>query len=276
MHLFRQKIVTINLAIIVLLLLACEEKKQTQEYVAKVGNSVLTKEALDNYLSEEQNKNKFKNEFIRQWVDQELLYLEAEDKKLTNTEQYLNLLETTKRNIAASVLLDNYFKDNFSKPTESQLNVLYESHKDSFVLTDDGFVLNIYEFNNEQSALDFRNLALQTDWKNAEQVFENDSSIVDKSGGSFFFNYSLSPLDYSRLVKALNPGEISMVMQKEPSLFAVVQMVKIISKDSVPEFYLVKDQVEEMYFYNKSQELYGEYMEKLYSKYNVELKKVDE
>ena len=276
MYLLRKKIITINLTLVLLFLLSCEEKKQSQEYVAKVGNTILTEEGLENYLSEDKNTKKFKNEFVRQWVDEELLYLEAENKEFTKSKKYLSLIDAAKKQIAGSLLLEKYFEENFSKPSDNTLSLFYDKIKESLTLTDDGYVLNMFDFNNEQSASEFRNLAVQNDWNNAKYDFENDSSVVSSSSNEFLYGYRLSPLDLSRTVKALNPGEISLVVQKEPSLFTVVQLIKIIDKNTVPDFNLVKDEVEEIYYFEKRKELFQKYLDQLYSKYKVELKKVDE
>ena len=77
-------------------------------------------------------------------------------------------------------------------------------------------------------------------------------------------------------MQALNEDEISLVIQKEQSIFTVVQKVKEVSRNTIPEFDLVKDEVEQIYYYEKQKEIYNDYLEKLYSKYKVELKKVDE
>ena len=276
MYSFQKKIIACNIVLLFLFLLSCEEKKQPQEYVAKVGNTILTEEGLENYLSENKNSKKFKNEFVRQWIDEELLYLEAEKTEFTKAKNYLSLLETAKKQIAGSLLLENYFDDNYSKPSDNTLSLFYDKIKESLTLTDNGFVLNMIDFNNEQSALDFRNLAVQVGWTNAKGIFENDTAVVSKFNNSFLYGYRLSPLELARTVKALDPGEISLVVQKEPSLFTVVQLVKTVNKNTVPDFYLVKDDVEEIYYFEKRKELFEKYMDKLYSKYNVELKKVDE
>lgn len=276
MYSFRKKIVIINIVLVLLFLVSCEEKKQPREYVAKVGNTILTKEGLENYLSQNKNSKKFKNEFVRQWIDEELLYLEAEKSEFTKSKKYLSLLETAKKQIAGSLLLENYFDDNYSEPSDNTLILFYDKIKENLMLTDNGFVLNMLEFNNEQSALDFRNLSVQSGWNNARSVFENDTAVISKFNDSFLYGYRLSPLELSRTIKALDPGEISLVVQKEPSLFVVVQLVKTVDKNTVPDFYLVKDDVEEIYYFEKRKELFEKYLDKLYSKYNVELKKVDE
>ncbi|MBU1349365.1 hypothetical protein KJ781_04835, partial [Patescibacteria group bacterium] len=115
-----------------------------------------------------------------------------------------------------------------------------------------------------------------SDWQNTINIFANDSALIQKSENSFYYGYNLSPLELSRTVKALNPGEISLVLQKEPSLFTVVQMVKVINKNTYLDYDLVKDQVKEIYYFEKRKELLNKYLHQLYSKYNVELNKVDE
>lgn len=54
MHSARHKILAINFALTLAVLIACEENKQVKdEYVARVGNTILTKEGLENYLSQD-------------------------------------------------------------------------------------------------------------------------------------------------------------------------------------------------------------------------------
>ena len=131
-------------------------------------------------------------------------------------------------------------------------------------------------FSNEQSAFEFRNSALQSSWKEAKVKYETDSFFVSQSDETFNLGYKISPLELSRTIKVMLPGEISLVVKKEPALFTVVQLVKIIEKNTVPEFNFVKNEIEEMYYFGKRKELLSEYLNQLYSKYKVELKKVDE
>lgn len=277
MHSARHKILTINFALVLAVLIACEENKQVKdEYVARVGNTILSKEGLENYLSQDKYSKKFKNEFVRQWIDEELLYQEARDKEIISSKEYLELLETAQKQLAGALLLQKQLSENISEPSDNVLGIFYDKIKENLRLADNAYVINIFDFNNEASALEFRNQVLQTNWNQAGKIFEKDSGFVSRSDESLLYNYQLSPLHLSRIVKEMNPNEISLIIEKEPTIFTVVQMVKILSKDAVAEFNFVKKEVKEIYYFQKRKELFSKYLDELYSKYKVEIKKVDE
>jgi len=277
MRLVRHKIQIINFALILAVLVACEENKQVQdEYVAKVGNTILTKEGLENYLSQDKYGKKFKNEFVRQWIDEELLYQEALGSEIIESKKYLQLIETAQKQIAGALVLEKQLSENLSEPTDNELGVFYNSIRENFRLTDDAYIINTINFDNETSALEFRNQALQTNWNQAVKIFEIDSGFVSKTENVFLHGYQLSPVQLGRIVRELYPNEISLIIQKEPSVFAVVQMVKTIAADTIADFNFVKKEVKEIYYFQKRKELFAKYLDELYSKYKVEIKKVDE
>jgi len=273
----RHKILAINFALTLAVLIACEENKQVKdEYVARVGNTILTKEGLENYLSQDKYSRKFKNEFVRQWIDEELLYQEAGEKEITESKQYLELIETAQKQLAGSLLLQKQLSENFSEPSDNELGMFYDKIKESFRLADNAYVINVIDFDNEASALEFRNQVLLSNWNQACKIFEKDSGFVSRSDETFLYNYQLSPLHLSRIVKEMNLNEISLIVEKEPTIFTVVQMVKILSKNAVADFNFVKKEVKEIYYFQKRKELFSKYLDELYSKYKVEIKKVDE
>lgn len=277
MHSVRHKILTINFTLALAILVACEENKQVQdEYVAKVGNTILTKEGLENYLSQDKYGNKFKNEFVRQWIDEELLFQEAAKNEIMESKKYIQLIETAQKQIAGALLLERQLSENLSEPSDNELGVFYNSIRENFRLTDDAYIINIFDFNNETSALEFRNQALQTNWAQAVKIFEKDSGFVSKSENVFLYGYQISPLQLGRVTQELYPNEISLVIQKEPAVFTVVQMVKTIAANTIADFSFVKNEVKEIYYFQKRKELFAKYLDELYSKYKVELKKVDE
>lgn len=213
---------------------------------------------------------------MRQWIDEELLYQEAVEKEITVSKEYLELLETAQKQLAGSMLLQKQLPGNFSEPSDNELGVFYDKIKESFRLADNAYVINIFDFKNEVSAIAFRNQVLQSNWNQAAKIFEKDSGFVSRSDEIFLYNYQLSPLHLSRIVKELNPNEISLIIEKEPTIFTVVQMVKILSKDAVAEFNFVKKEVKEIYYFQNRKESFSKYLDELYSKYKVEIKKVDE
>ena len=82
-RLLSPKLIKYYLALVIGLTLSCAEEKTDAKIVARVGSSSLTEEELNAALGSETNANKYREEFIRRWVETELLYREAVNENIT-------------------------------------------------------------------------------------------------------------------------------------------------------------------------------------------------
>ena len=276
MRLNKRQIIKIKLIILTLLLIGCRQEEKPEKFVAKVNNSILTEESLENYLSDKKFEKKFKNEFIREWIDEEMLYQEAINSGLTGKNEFLNLLKVAEKQIANSIFLKKFYKNYKENISEASLKEYYDQNLENFRVSDKGYFLNIAEFSNEEQTFFFRNELLKNDWNTLANLLNNNPTVLKVSENKFYYNYELSPLHVQRAIKLLKPGEVSIVIRKEPGVFAVVQMIDIVEKNNVPDYKYLKAHVKEVYFVYKRKELYRELIENLYKKYQVEIRKVDE
>lgn len=255
------------------LIYSCSERKVDEEYVAKVNNTVLTESELEAALNSDLYGKKQRDEYIRQWVEKELLFQEAVEENIVNDKHYQQIIEQSKKELAAAVLLNNLFTESKDKFTQRELKSYFNKYINDFRIRDDSYVLNIAGFNEENRAVLFRYSVMESGWVRAAESVKNDSTKLVLQTKKYLFKYQVQPISVNRAVNNLKPGEVSIVLQQEPNMFTVVQLVSFLEKDSFPEFEMVEDLVRERYFITKKSLFYKSLIEELYSKYNVNIKK---
>jgi peptidyl-prolyl cis-trans isomerase C len=120
-----------------------EEKKaaKTGEYVAKVGQEVITKddvlkrlEAIPDYLKSTYEGEEGMKRAVDELVKTDLLYLQAKKEGLDKDQDYLSKVEDYKKFALVSLLFDREMKK-FSggiKITDEDAKSFYEKNKDKF------------------------------------------------------------------------------------------------------------------------------------------------
>ncbi len=103
---------TINKIFLFLLaaaLIGCGKESRRTDYVARVNNSYLTEQDIEKIISSTPGKNFYRNEIIRNWIDREVLYQKAVDEGITRQEEYKLIIEDSKKELAASMLLEQIY-----------------------------------------------------------------------------------------------------------------------------------------------------------------------
>ncbi len=265
----RNSLFILSLLIIVA---GCEKKEIKEEYVARVNKAVLTQTQLNSFMVDKKFKNKFKEEVIREWVESEILFQQAVELEFDRNEEFKNLIDLAKREIAIAYMLNKVIN---SAPLEYNNyeieNYFVENQKD-YILRDDAYSLNIAMFSKPETAFEFRKEVLRSNWNYASSLFEEESNLVKISSKAFFYDYEIQPVKRLRTIKNQLRDEISIVLEEEPGTFTVVQVVDKFYRNQIPLFEYVEELVVERYLTEKRQELFQEYLDNLYSKYDVEIK----
>lgn len=258
------------LLVFISLITGCKEEekkiKEDEVIVARVGSSVLTETQLDEMLSFSENAGKFKEELVSDWVETELLYLQAIDNKIIEDTLYKRISKASNKKLAGSLFLQNYLKANEVEKNVSELEEFYNTNQTQFAINDRAYLYNLVEFDLEsffKSSGDVTRIDdLSSDIKenfpdslNIAKVFKLHSDIDSKP--------ILNAID------TLEINEISVIPNSEPGIVSIVQLTRKYEKGAVPEFHLIKDFVEERFNdYNKML-LYDKLIRDLYSQYNV-------
>jgi len=264
-----RKVKLILLFVIPIFFFGCKKEEIPETIIAKVGERFLTEKQLDSLLTFTKNKNKFREEVIRDWVDSEVLYLEAQKADILMDEDYLQLADESSKMLANAFLIKKYLSDNVTKVDESALLQYYNNHKNELSIISKAFVYNHAAFNDEAKAILFRETLLGSDWSKAANVFSGDPSIVDLTKEKFVFEYDVPTKTIHVILNNLLEGETSIIFSTEKNTFDIIQLIKFYEALSTPDFIHIKKSVEDRYLMIEKSRLYDNLMSALYSKYDV-------
>ena len=267
-----KNITYVALIISLFFLYGCKKKKVEEKYVAKVNNIYFTESELDSVLDSNKVQKLTRNEIIRNWVTDELLYQEAFKEGITKQKYYEKLIKNSQRKIAGSLLIKKILSSDKLNITDDKLEHFYFVHKDDFKLFNNATLLNRISFNEEDKAILFRNTVIKSDWDKAVRIFMNDSSLVNYKSDLLLFDYQIQPILLLRVIKGLNKNEVSLVLHYKENTYNVVQVKERFRKGTVPPFPLIKEKVSEMYLAQKQQSFIKNYIDNLRLKNDIEIK----
>ncbi len=254
-------------------LVSCSEETIDEKFIARVGDNVLTRNELNEMYESEEFANRYKSEIVRQWIEKQVLYQEASESGILETDQYKLLNELNAQQIAAALLLDEFYSENIPVINENNLRNFYEEHKDDFKLSDDLFTYNLAVFNDENAAINFRKQLMDNGWNDPALNDFGESNLLEFEKGKISNRSDITPIQLLRSLDKLLPGEVSIILFTDSDNYIIVQLIDKIEKGRIPEFEVIKKVVEMRYTVIKQRQKYNEFLQELYSKYNVEINK---
>jgi hypothetical protein len=262
-----------DFTLLILILMAfgtgCSLDKNTDKGTAKVGDKVLSHKRLDSIVADSDNK-KIAGEIKREWVEQEVLYKEAVNKGILETQKFKQLMQQSKKELAAALLLKEYYKKNEVLFTESELRLFYENNKEDFRVSEKSYAVNIVKLIDEQSAIDFRKNVISSNWNNAINQLSYKDSLIFSFQNKLYKEFEFPSKSYYRFADNLDPGETSIVLE-DNGHYSVVQLLQKVSQNQVPEYQYIKEEVKNLYLASQRKKSYNAYLKSLYSKYEVEI-----
>jgi hypothetical protein len=255
---------------------ACSKKEKSDKYVVKINDAVLTEEQIKSALSNERNYGKSRSEFINNWIEKEILSQEAIKRGVAEEDQYKSIVEQSKKELAAAIFINKILEEEKAEPSEDEIKKYFESNKDDFKLIDDAFRLNVASFSDFDKAIQFRNSAIETSWKNGINMYLGNFSLLSNESAQLIFKYQLQPLSLLRIVPNLQQNEVSAVIEAEPAKFVVVQLIEKFDKDLIPPLELARKEVIDRLTIIKKKEIIKQYIDKLIADHNLEIKRYSE
>lgn len=255
---------------------SCSKQEKEPKEIARVGGTILNEEELSSALNDYQYRAKVREEFITNWIEQEVLYQKAVDEGITEDKEYNSIIERSKKELAAALLIKKVLDENIQEPALDDLKNFYEKYKEDFRLQDDTYSYNFVQFNNYEKAVQFRSILVASDWDKAINAFRSDVSLLNSTRREFIPGYKLQPVTLQKIMSVLFPNEASIVLETEPMKFTVVQLLEKINKDDVPSFEAAKEAVKERYSAFKNKEFIRQYIDQLIADHNIEIKRYSE
>lgn len=254
----------------------CSKEEKSVKYVAKVNKSILTEEQVQMGLSEEQNKDKYRSEFINAWIQNEVLFHEAQKEGITNGKEFNTILERSKKELAAAFLINKILADNKVDVNTEEVTKYYDESKNDLKLGDDAYRLNIAHFNNFDKAVQFRNRLIESDWNRTLISFQKEPAVTASESAVLRYRYQVQPLNLLKQLSDMQPNEVSTVLQIGQSDYTVFQLIDKFDKDSIPPLEFVKDEIKNRLLVIKRKEFVKNYIDKLVSDHNLEIVRYSE
>ena len=271
MHL-KLKITRIAIVSLLITIIGCEEKVE-EPFVAKVGDSYLTEESINEVIPDNQENIEFREAYIRQWIEEQLLYMAAQEKGILNNDNYKTILKSAKTKTANSLLISEVMKDINVKTDSVSVRDYFESHPSEFKLTNQAMVFNYASFVDYNHAENFRKSLFNYNW--ADAVTKADENKELYNSGENVFSYILDDTQdiYKRVYKSLYINQISEVMITVNNIFIVFQLLEKYELNEIPKLNTIYDQVKEKYAATQRELAYKNYIKELYSTYSSRIER---
>ena len=253
-------------------LTGCGKEPKNTDYVARVNDSYLTKDELAQIADTSSKDNHYLSEVIRNWVDKELLLQEAEEEGITKTDEYKNLINDSKKELAAALLINRISSSKKAHFNRTDLMKFYHKNSNEFILQSDAYRLNLITFSNQDKAIEFRSLLLNSDWNKAVNSFNGDTSIINLQSDVFLKDENIYLPRVARAVKRLYPPEISIVISDSERYYTVIQLLGKYPEGTLPPFEVIKPKVSVRFMVEKKKEMIEKYLNDLYSTNEIEIK----
>lgn len=266
------KITRVAIISLIFAIIGCE-KKIEEPYVAKVGDSYLTEELLNKVIPDSEENIEFREAYKRQWIEEQLLYLAAEEKGILNTDDYKTILKRTKTKTANSLLINELMKDTNVKMDSTSVRGYFEKHPSEFKLTSQAMIFNYASFVDYNHAENFRKSLFNYSWADAVNQAEEQEELYDSGEDVFSYIAKETPDIYKRVYKTLYSNQISDVMITMNNMFIVFQLLEKHNANEIPELNSIYDQVKERYAATQRELAYKNYIKELYSTYSSRIER---
>ena len=271
MLLSRKKIIK-GLLLVSLFLFSCSKPEKPDSYIARVNDSYLLESELDEMVDSQFVSEKFRSAFIKNWVRQEILFQEAAKQGITDSKEFKKSIENSRRQLAASLLLEKFSASSLQDVTQAELDNYYNENKSSFRLPFNSYFLNRITFSDRESAVMFRTEVIANGWQTAVEEFNQLPTLISVINESLIPEQDIYPERLIRALEGLYALEISIVITDDKGYYTVVQLLEKFSAQTIPPFQAVKAEVERRYKSALTELALENYINDLYSLNEIEIK----
>jgi hypothetical protein len=255
-----------------LLFIGCGEKKEV-DFVARVGNHFLTESMISEAITGRSSDKLFREEFIREWIEKEVIYLAAVKSGVLESKKYSYLIKNAEVEIANSILISEAIESSKKKISKEELEKYYVENIAKFKLTSEQMLYNQVSFNKKSDAKKFRRRLVSSSWEEALEEFLNNKSLVFSEENILEYKYNIFPITVRERLRKLRKSNNSAVFESSDGIFTVLRLNKFYKKNEVPEFFEIEHEIEKKYLMLKRKEFYNNYIKQLYSKYSSEIER---
>lgn len=187
----------------------CREAEPPQTPVARIDNRTLTLESVRAQLDSTHGISDAQlQEYIRRWINNEILFHEAVRRGLDRDQRVTTRLEEVKRQLAINALLEEeIYNEKTLESSPEEIQAYYDAHQPEFALPADLALVSFVLFSDRDAANLFRTSVLRgTPWSEALQATVADSQasnvVVARVDSMYHTQSTLFPAELWRVAAA--------------------------------------------------------------------------
>ena len=253
--------------IVFLLSGGCRKRIPDDRIIARVGETVLTKDAMKKEIGWEGMRPEQESEFVDRWVNRELLFQEAKRLGLDRDAELGWQLELVKQEYLINKLLEQTFAKKI-KITDDEVKSYYEKNGDTFKVTEDEVrALHILTKTKAEAELALKEIRAGKPF--AEVAKEHSVGIFRKKGGDmgFFKKKDVIP-EVARFAFRLPEGKVSPVFHSSYG-YHILKVVKRRRKGEIKDLSDVRDEILQSLRVSKERSIYYDLLFQLQNKTKV-------
>jgi len=256
------------------LLQACSKQEPQKPFVARVDQALLTEEALVALQDTLGRATEHRREYINEWVNNELLYQEAQRRGIPEADELRRQIESATRTMIIGALLEQelYGDENVS---EDEIVALYNGGGEAFRLHEDVVSASYALFNDRDAANTFRGkLVKGTAWIEAVEETHRDSllksHVLQMVTGRYFTHSNLYPTELWKLARNLGKDEVSFAVKTDAGYYVLVAH-DLKKQGELPDLDYIHSEIRDRILIEKRRLRYEKLLRALRSSHSVEV-----
>jgi peptidyl-prolyl cis-trans isomerase C len=238
----------------------CQNKEQIQkrpsDVLARVNGEVLTERDLELFVPEAYRDfitPDQKRDYVRGWIENEILYQEAKRKKIDRDEIIKWRIEQAVRNTLIESFLDKELGERV-EISDDEAKEYYQENKNEFTRKQDEVrISHILVRNIAEAGLVSVRLQEGESFDMIAKAMSLDETSKETGGDMGYVALSNLPPDFYKVVTKLDPGGISAPIRTDYG-FDIIMVTDKKDKGSIRQYELVKDQITNSLTFNKRKE----------------------
>jgi hypothetical protein len=263
---------SVSLFLCLIILFACEpEQEMPENYAARVGKDFLYEEDIEFGLSNARFDSISRNQFIRKWIRERVLFNLAIEKRIDERDSFKQRIDEIKKDILISSLLTEVIEESIDDLDEGNLKEFYNSNSYLFRTKNKTYHIREIKLDSKKDILNFLNAESST----IENMIEIFNSNYDKNisfNNVLIDQFSTYPNEYLQKVKSMKIGQLSEIVNPEQNLFTVVQLVGTLEPGTLPDFSFIKEDLIDIYSASKKKEIINKFVANSLNKFDIEIK----
>ncbi len=252
----------------------CQPREPRSGYVARVGDSFLTTDEIENDSTRKSSAAMIRQEAAR-WVNNELLFQEARRQGLENSEKVQRQVREARKQLSIEALLQKEIYGDTIHIAEDSISTYFKSHPEEFLLREDVVLVSLVAFTDRGKANSFRAKIFRgAQWDSVLSTFENDTaaqkSISSSTSAKYYTQQTLFPAELWRVAMNLPSGETSFPVRTQGA-FVVIQTHAKFRHGTGAPLDLVRNEIRQRLTINARRQRYAELIAHLRSQYEVEI-----